>query len=501
MARRIWRDNAEGGTPLSAAALNGMEDDIEAGKSFYLTMGDVGVGVAGASLGERQPDGKQTLDLTLPQMDTYGWLVACFLDNGVHGEKLNLFYSPDGKTIFGGQNNPAYSADRLRDPSIIYWKGAFYVAFTLADGVGRNFRIIRSETGMPGSWEVVATPSVSGLVPVGDKCWAPELVIDGEDVYVFFTWQKSKTTESSAGAGNGSGSAMGWVKATNALLTAWSAPTALNTTGFSAAYIDGVPVQYGSAWYFFSSGGSQIYRAKSTTGITGKYTQDKTGNWAGWGTGIEGPYITKIGETFRIYYDRYVGNLGHWYSESSDLTTWSTPQPVKAAPNTLPLGASIRHGSFLQLPNMQAGMKALAVATTQQGPLTANFTQSRSVPNAASTDMGAATSLTDNSGMLNGGLDSAGVFRPNQGGLYLLTVDTRITSAASTASRVFIDLADIDGNAVVRMPMGGEGEDFFTSTVQVALTMNQGLKLRVYHNQGAAKTFTINTRITRLGSV
>lgn len=303
--------------------------------------------------------GSQNPGAPLSQPNAYGWVVACFLDNGEQGEKLNLFYSADGKTISGGNTTPVYSDDRLRDPSIIYWADRFFVAYTLNDGRDRNFRIISSPDGSADSWSTVATVDVSPLVAPGDKAWAPELVVDGSDVYVFFTWQKATTSETAPGAGDGPEASMGWLRATGASLADWTAPTALSTSGFSETYIDGVPVKYGDTWYFFSSAGSQIYRARSTTGITGVYTQDRSGDWAGWGTGIEGPYVIRIGDIYRIYYDRYLQNSGHWYSESTDLANWSDPQQLQAGEGMLPTDARVRHGSFLQLTSRNAAAKAL----------------------------------------------------------------------------------------------------------------------------------------------
>lgn len=487
MARRVWANGSEGGTPINAANLNGMEDDIEAALSYRLTMGTIDTGQASATLGPRESDNTQRLNLTLPPLDSYGWMVACFLDNGAAGEKLNLFYSPDGKTIFGGQNGPYYSPDRLRDPSIIYWQGQFFCAYTLDDGAGRNFRIIKSTTGAPGSWTVVATPSVSALVPTGNKCWAPELVVNGNDVYVFFTNTGTSTQT------------MGWMRATNTALTAWTAPVALATTGFSSNYIDGVPIQYGSDWYFFSSGGSQIYRAKSTSGITGPYTQDKSGDWAGWGTGIEGPYVTKIGNVYRIYFDRYVANSGHWYSESTDLTTWTAPQPVVSAPYTLPAGTKIRHGSFLQLPNADAAFKAIAATMSPSGPNYSVWSYSKSLANNTMTNMGAATIAVDATSNLSSP-DANGNIYVVQGGLYMITCDAQVLSAITGASRTLVNIEDGAGGRYARFVMGGEGEDVWTSSALISLPQNGRLLINAMHTQGVAKTMNVQLRLARLGA-
>lgn len=492
MARRIWNNGAEGGTPLNATNLNAMEDDIEASlnlsRDYKLNVGTVGTGVAGASLGPKKLDNSQDLNLTLPALDTYGWIVACFLGNGESGEKLSLFYSPDGKTVFGGSQNPVYWADRLRDPSIVYWKDNFYVAYTLADGVGRNWRLIKSATGAPGSWSVVATVDVSALVPSGNKCWAPELVVNGADMYCFFT-NTGTTTQT-----------MGWQKATDLTgLTTWTAPVALTTSGFTTNYIDGVPIQYGSDWYFFSSGGSQIYRAKSTTGITGTYVQDRSGDWAGWGTGIEGPYVTKIGATYRIYYDRYVAGTGHWFSESSDLATWTAPQQVQAAPGSLPAGTKIRHGSFLQLPNMLAASKALAATTGSMGPATATFTHGKTFTPVTTQNFDGGTMVSDPVGVVRG-LNGTGGFYVVQGGTYILTCDIAGTGFIGTDTRTFVEYGPASGARLARFGIQGGGEDGMTGSAVVVLAQDTFVQIKGFQNQGASKSMIVTTSLTRLGS-
>lgn len=488
MARRTWANGSEGGTPLSADALNEMEGDIERAGNYQLSIGTVDVGPAAATLGPKLGDGSQRLDLKLPALDTYGWLIACFLDNGESGEKLSLFYSADGKTAFGGSQNPVYWADRLRDPSIIYWQDKFFVAYTLADGVGRNWRLISSPTGAAGSWSVVATVDVSGLVPAGNKCWAPELVVSGSDVYVFWTNTGTSTQT------------MGWQKATNtSTLASWTAPVALATSGFTSNYIDGVPIQYGSDWYFFSSGGSQIYRAKSTTGITGTYVQDKSGDWAGWGTGIEGPYLTKIGNVYRIYYDRYVAGTGHWFSESTDLTTWTAPQQVVSAPGTLPPGTRIRHGSFLQLPNMSAAAKAMAATMTNVGPASAFMTHTKAVAAATIVPFDGATGVNDPVGLVRG-IDGAGNFYIVQGGTYLITCDMAGAGFIGTDTRTFVEYSNGAGTRYARFGIQGGGEDTMTGSAVVVLATGARVQAQVFQNQGATKTIAAKTTLTRLGS-
>lgn len=270
-----------------------------------------------------------------------GYVFANFVGNGATGEHLNLFYSPDGKTLFGGENNPVYvpaDGGGMRDPSIIYRNDRWYVTYTSKDGQNKDFAIASSATGHAGSWSLltkVNVSSVSGLV----KAWAPEFIIDGNDVYIFFSRINSANT-----------GAMFYVKATNTALTAWSAPSPVTFVDAPASYIDGVPVKgTDGKWYMFYSIGQSIDRAVSDK-ITGPWKTDRTGNWAGWGSIIEGPTLLKDGNIFRAYFDRYENNQGLHWSEAASLDgPWSAPVKVVTAPYVLKKAETIRHGSVHKL--------------------------------------------------------------------------------------------------------------------------------------------------------
>jgi hypothetical protein len=277
-----------------------------------------------------------------------GYLFASFVANGTSGEKLSLFYSPDGKTVFGGSNNPAYTpvdGQGLRDPSLIYYGDRFYVAYTSNNGNDKDLHIATSVTGAPGTWTLHTTIDASGIGGL-EQAWAPEFVTGDDGIYLFFT---------KVAAAKGS---MYWVKANNTNLTGWTAPQPVNFTVFPDNWIDGVPVKKGNQWYLFFSDGSGIGRAVADT-LTGTYTTDRTGNWNGWGTGIEGPILVKDGATWRAYFDRYVAGTGYWWSESTDLDNWTTPQQLATAPGLLATGQTLRHGGMLKL-TPPARNKALA---------------------------------------------------------------------------------------------------------------------------------------------
>lgn len=291
-----------------------------------------------------------------------GYLVATFADNGVEGEKLHLFYSPDGKTLFGGNNNPAYTpadGQGVRDPSLLFWKGAWYVAYTSNNGNDKDVHIATSTTGAPGTWTLHTTLS-GASVPTLNQMWAPQFITDNGQVYIYF---------SSVSVAPETGGAY-WFRANNDALTGWTGPTAVNFPGAPALYIDATFIPHNGKHYMFYSVGSAIQRAVSTTGLTGQYVSDRTGDWAGWGSGIEGPELVKDGDVYRIYYDRYTANAGYHYSESTDLDTWTAGRPVATAPGVMNDGYRLRHGSFYKVPTRAVANLVLAgqAATTNRRP-------------------------------------------------------------------------------------------------------------------------------------
>lgn len=290
-----------------------------------------------------------------------GYMVATFRGdgaggNGWGGEKLAIFYSPDGRSIMGGAGNPAYipaDGEGVRDPSLIYRNGRFYVAHTSNSGVDKDFAIASSETGVPGTWNLEAM--ISGAT-VGSMVhlWAPEWVTDTNgDVYIFF----SSVDANSHGS-------IYWIKALDSTLTNFSAPV-LMTWGSGGApihYIDACFINVAGTWYMFYSDGTYIGRAKSTTGLTGTWTVDQSGNWAGWGTGLEAPEINWDPQSgvYRFYTDLYQANTGYHYSESTDFVIWTPLQPLDTASGSIRPGELVRHGSFLPLPDKKSQNKLLS---------------------------------------------------------------------------------------------------------------------------------------------
>ena len=430
-----------------------------------------------------------------------GYMVATFLANGSDGEKLSLFYSPDGKTVTGTAGVDAYvpaDGQGVRDPSLIRRGGKWFVAHTSNNGTDKDFAIASSVSGAPGTWTQIVTVSGAGLPDVS-KIWAPELVVAPDGVYCFFT--KIRASNTATGM-------MYWIKATNDQLTGWTEPAPMSWTAEPAHYIDGVPVLHTDGkWYFFYSTGNDIERAVATT-ITGTYTRDKSGNWAGWGTGIEGPYLTKEGDTYRIYFDRYAAGTGMAWSESTDLTTWTVPQGVKVQDGTLDGGQAIRHGSFYRITEPVAGRQAMAV---QLGRVNTHV-RHLEIHNAPGTTANKATVttlkgwVTDTNETTDASIASydpaTGYITLNEFGVYAFTGNNSIQGVTGV-NRSFADLTSVDGPTTTHVRTPGGQEDVYPLLVPNFKTNHAGerLQVRVYANWTGTETSGTNImrlRITKI---
>lgn len=421
-----------------------------------------------------------------------GFVFATFVGNGPAGETLNLFYSPDGKTLFGGDNNPVYvpaDGGGLRDPSILYRNDRWYVAYTSMDGRNKDFAIASSSTGHPGSWSLLTRVSVAaapGLV----KAWAPELVVDGNDVYVFF----SRITSANVGD-------MYYVKAANAALTAWSTPVAVTFANEPVSYIDGVPVSgTDGRWYLFYSTGNSIDRAASDT-ITGPWRTDRSGNWAGWGSGIEGPAVLKDGDTYRMYFDRYVNNLGLHWSEAASLNgPWSPATKVVTAPYVLHRDQTLRHGSVYALSSPMARNKIIAALSM---PVTGGNHSEWQNPPGVPVPKGRPAVMSwvvpDESESVNPNLvafEDGGTFTLNEYCNYAIVM-TAAAVGVTGITRSFIEMISEDGRTI-HMRQAGGAEDVFSFSMATFKPRAAGerVRFRIYLNwTGPQSTAAVPVRV------
>jgi MYXO-CTERM domain-containing protein len=79
----------------------------------------------------------------------------------------------------------------------------------------------------------------------------------------------------------------------------------------------------------------------TATKLTGPWTFIGKDDWAGWGSGMEGPSIVRLDDgTWRMFMDPQ--QAGFAYTDSKDLMTWSKRTPPPGA------GGVLRHGTVIR---------------------------------------------------------------------------------------------------------------------------------------------------------
>lgn len=231
---------------------------------------------------------------------------------------MYVYDSPDA-TGFTLRKGPAYTppSGLIRDPSIFkHTDGYYYLTYTTRtwSALSTTIGFARSTDRLNWTFLYDYTVPISGL----QRAWAPEWFVDSNgSVNIILSASIAADGE--------------WIfkpyklTATNSSLTAWSAPTVLS--GIGPNYIDTFVVKIGSTYHAFTKNETTKYIEYATaSSLTGPYTIRKTGNWAGFGSGMEGPALVQLDNGgWRIYYDAY-GAGQYWYSDSYDnFATWSTP--------------------------------------------------------------------------------------------------------------------------------------------------------------------------------
>ena len=199
----------------------------------------------------------------------------------------------------------------VRDPSVMrHTDGYYYLVYT-TNWTGDTIGFARSSDHV--TWTFLRNVAV-GLNGTTGSTWAPEWFKDTDgSVNVIF---------SASTAATGGQFQPYKITATNPALSTWSARTAI---GIPANHIDTFVVKSGSTYHAFAKNETTKYIEHATaSSLTGPWTFVGTGNWSGWGSGIEGPALTQLPNgSWRIYFDEY--SAGHYYyADSSNLNTWGS---------------------------------------------------------------------------------------------------------------------------------------------------------------------------------
>lgn len=194
----------------------------------------------------------------------------------------------------------------IRDPSVLrHTDGYYYVVYTTG-WTGNTIGFARSADYT--TWTFLRNVTV-GLNGSTGSTWAPEWFRDSDgSVHVVF----SASTTGTAGQFRPYR-----ITATNGDLSAWTAPVPL---GIPANYIDSFLVKVGGTYHNFLKNETTKYIEHATaTSLNGPWQFVGTGNWAGWGSGLEGPALVRLPDgRWRIYFDQYSAGR-YYYADSGDL--------------------------------------------------------------------------------------------------------------------------------------------------------------------------------------
>ncbi|GAA3928136.1 glycoside hydrolase family 43 protein [Actinoplanes auranticolor] len=353
----------------------------------------------------------------------------------------------------------------IRDPSIMrHTDGYYYVVYT-TNWTGNTIGFARSADHV--TWTFLRNVTV-GLNGATGSTWAPEWFKDTDgSVHVIF----SASTTGTAGQFQPYK-----ITATNGDLSAWSARTPI---GIPANHIDTFVVKSGSTYHAFVKNETTKYIEHATAGsLTGPWTFTGTGNWAGWGSGLEGPALVQLPNgSWRLYFDQY-GAGRYYYADSSDLNTWSAKTELPG------LSGTARHFTVLR----ENVGDSTAVPTGNRSLRSVNFPD-RYVrhrnslgylePAGTATDRLDAT-FTIGAGLANGNCYSFQSVNP--AGRYLRHANNRLVLAANDGSATFRNDATFCGRA----GLSGSGISFESYNYPGFYLRHYGYELRIDRNDGSA---------------
>jgi hypothetical protein len=217
----------------------------------------------------------------------------------------------------------------IRDPSVIrHTDGYYYVVYT-TNWTGDTIGFARSADYT--NWTFLRNVRV-GLNGATGSTWAPEWFKDSDgSVHVIFSASTTGT----------SGQFRPYrITVTNQELSTWTSPVAL---GIPANYIDSFVVKTGNTYHNFLKNETTKYIEHATaTSLSGPWQFVGTGNWAGWGSGLEGPALVQLPDNrWRLYFDQYSAGR-YYYADSSNLSSFSAKVELSG------LSGTARHFTVLR---------------------------------------------------------------------------------------------------------------------------------------------------------
>lgn len=300
----------------------------------------------------------------------YGYVLTSFLNNssnptGASESKLRVALSQTGESWGGISNQALYnsSTGELRDPSIIYYQGAFWCAFTsnafITPSPGTQWGLTSSVDLV--NWTTNTEISASGSAGTPTQTFSPEWFRDpGTTDYTGLHILVSLNF-------GGSTFALGEMHPTNAQLTTWSQPVVITTTAYTAgtSQNDFYCIKVGPTYYLFYTGVSVQAAYATSSALTGPYTTIATNLFPGQGN-EEGASVVQTGPTsFRCWFDTSSGpgtpGPGECYADTTN--TFSTFSILK---NCQFDGYAYSHGTVLPITDANLWAKACTAQVKTQ---------------------------------------------------------------------------------------------------------------------------------------
>ena len=258
------------------------------------------------------------------------YVFATFLGDDASKEKLSLYTSKNGLD-FTLLANTGYAGPTgvLRDPSIMkHTDGQYYIAYTLKSWTTTSAAFAIASSPDLKTW-TFRTEVPAQVANVKDT-WAPEWFKDTDGSIHLIVSIDTSTTQFKSYLYTASDDTLG----------KWDAPVPL---GIGPNYIDTFVVKIGALYHAFTKNETSKFIEHATaSALTGPWTFVGTGDWAGWGSGKEGPALFQLDNgQWRLFMDCY-GNCGYLQASSTDLTKWSSSSTVPG------LSGVARHGTVLR---------------------------------------------------------------------------------------------------------------------------------------------------------
>lgn len=235
----------------------------------------------------------------------------------------------------------------VRDPSMIFWDGAYYLAHTVNafSPPETRFALAKSVDGI--NWSHLRYVDLSGITGGPEFVWAPELrILENRVICLVSVSVDSGSTFQTY------------------LIDDWGRDLATNgepqlIAGLAANTIDATVIKEGDTFFLFYKNeavGEKVIEAATAENIEGPYTIERSGNWAGWGTNVEGQNIVRLPNgKFRIYIDA-IGNVKYSDSATEDLLgSWSSPVSIS--------GIACQHPAMIPKPESYVPDVGLGVRT------------------------------------------------------------------------------------------------------------------------------------------